>query len=100
MRRGRDRRMDRRWHRHQWERRQPIPTAFNPDLFVVNVVNGVPGAPMNVTDSPAVDASPQLLVNSQGTVYLTWTSTPTTANSSGPTSLLFTSLPNCAALAQ
>lgn len=80
--------------------RNPNPEAFNPDLFIVNVVNGVPGAPMNVTDSPMVEASPQLIVNPQSTVYLTWTSTPTTINSSGPTSLLFASIPNCAAVAQ
>jgi hypothetical protein len=80
--------------------RNPNPEAFNPDLFIVNVVNGVPGAPMNVTDSPMVEASPQLIVNPQGTVYLTWTSTPTTINSSGPTSLLFASIPNCGAVAQ
>jgi hypothetical protein len=78
----------------------PNPEAFNPDLFIVNVVNGVPGVPVNVTDSPAVEASPQLIVNSQGTVYLSWTSSPTTANSFGPTSLLFAPIPNCAAVAQ
>jgi hypothetical protein len=78
----------------------PNPEAFNPDLFIVNVVNGVPGVPVNVTDSPAVEASPQLIVNSQGTVYLSWTSSPTTANSFGPTSLLFASIPNCAAVQQ
>jgi hypothetical protein len=78
----------------------PNPEAFNPDLFIMNIVDGVPGVPVNLTYSTGVEASPQLLVNPQGTVYVSWTSTPTTMNSSGPESLLFASIPNCAAVAQ
>lgn len=78
----------------------PMPEEFNPDLFIVNVVDGVPGVPVNVSDTPGVEASPQLLVNSQSTVYLSWTSTPTTINSAGPESLLFAAIPNCAAVQQ
>jgi hypothetical protein len=70
---------------------------LNADLYIVNVVNGVPGAPINITDDTAQVGSPQLLVNPQGTVYVSWTSTPVNATNS---SVLFTSLPNCAAVAQ
>jgi hypothetical protein len=69
----------------------------SPDLFIVNVVNGVPGAPFNVTDDPTGKSTPQILVNPQGTVYLAWTSATVTGSNS---SALFTSIPNCAAIAQ
>lgn len=75
------------------------PEAFNPDLYIVNVLNGVPGVPVNVTDSPAFEESPQLLVNPQGTVYLSWTALNETPSTVTP-SALFASIPNCAAVAQ
>jgi hypothetical protein len=40
-------------------------------------------APLNVTDSPAFEESPQLLVNPQGTVYLSWSSALPNSNSLG-----------------
>jgi hypothetical protein len=78
----------------------PNPAVFIPDLFVVNVVNGVPGAPLNVTDSPGFERFPQLLVNPQGTVYLSWDSALSNSNDFGPSSAFFASIPNCAAVAQ
>jgi hypothetical protein len=69
----------------------------NPDLYIVNVVNGVPGAPFNVTADSTGKDGPQILVNPQGTVYLGWTSIAVTFSN---TSALFTSIPNCAAIAQ
>jgi hypothetical protein len=69
----------------------------SPDLFIVNVVNGVPGAPFNVTDDATGKSGPQILVNPQGTVYLAWGSSSVTGSS---TSALFASIPNCAAIAQ
>jgi hypothetical protein len=69
----------------------------------VNVVNGVPGAPINVTFTPGSEHQPEIAVNSQGTVYLSWVGDPNDAASSdgnviGP--IKFASLPNCAAVQQ
>jgi hypothetical protein len=64
---------------------------LNPDLFVVQVLNGVPGAPINVTDDTGNEQGQQILVSPQGTVYLSWT---------GANGLTFTSIPNCAAVQQ
>jgi hypothetical protein len=69
----------------------------SPDLFIVNVVNGIPGAPFNVTDDATGKSTPQILVNPQGTIYLAWTSATVTGSN---TSALFTTIPNCAAIAQ
>jgi hypothetical protein len=68
-----------------------------PDLYVVNVVNGTPGAPINVTDDITNEQTPQILVNPQGSVYLSWTgqNAAQTANQ-----VFFASIPNCAAVAQ
>ena len=60
------------------------------DVFVIQVVNGVPGTPINVTNFPG-GAFPQIAVNPQGTVYLSWF---------GGTSVNFASIPNCAAVQQ
>jgi hypothetical protein len=68
-----------------------------PDLYVVNVDNGAPGAPINVTDDITNELIPQILVNPQGSVYLSWTgqNAAQTANE-----VFFASIPNCAAVAQ
>lgn len=64
---------------------------LNSDLFVIQVLNGVPGAPIHVTDDTGIEVEPELLVNPQGTVYLSWT---------GANGVTFASLPNCATVAQ
>jgi len=70
----------------------------NPDIIVVQVLNGVPGTPIDVTNTPASEGHPQIAVTPQGTVYLTWV----TNNENGPTSpnynsIVFAAIPNCAA---
>jgi hypothetical protein len=60
------------------------------DVFVMQVVNGVPGTPINVTNFPG-GAFAQIAVNPQGTIYLSWF---------GGTSVNFASIPNCAAVQQ
>lgn len=68
-----------------------------PDLYVVNVVNGAPGAPINVTDDITNERLPQILVNPQGSIYLSWTG----QNAAQTTNqVFFASIPNCAAVAQ
>jgi hypothetical protein len=66
---------------------------------VVNVVNGTPGAPINVTDDTNNETFPQILVNPQGTVYLSWT-TGDASGSAATDTVNFTSIPNCAAVQQ
>lgn len=68
-----------------------------PDLFTVQVLNGVPGAPINVTDDATNEQFPQILVNPQGAVYLSWTG-QNTAGTVAET--YFASIPNCAAVQQ
>jgi hypothetical protein len=70
----------------------------NPDIIVVNVVNGVPGTPIDVTNTEASEGHPQIAVNSQSTVFLTWV----TDNQNGPNpspfdSIISAAIPNCGA---
>ena len=60
------------------------------------VLNGVPGTPITVTDTPGQEFEPQILINPQGTVYLSWVGNngddaPTIVNT-----VTFASIPNCA----
>jgi len=73
-------------------------SMLNSDLFVVNVLNGVPGTPINVSNSPGGEGEPQIVVNPQGTVYLSWVGF--TGQDSGPvvTTVTFASIPNCGAV--
>jgi hypothetical protein len=74
-------------------------TNMNPDIFVVQVLNGVPGAPMNVTDTGASEGHPQIAVSPQSTVYLSWVSDNDNNASSTPFDTVnFAAIPNCAAV--
>ena len=67
-------------------------------MFAVQVLNGVPGAPINVSFGNLGDKTfPQILINPQGTVYLSWTGTNVDETAQ---SVFFASIPNCAAVAQ
>jgi hypothetical protein len=65
-------------------------SMINPDIIAVQVVNGVPGAPMNVTNTPGSEGHPQIAVNAQGNVYLTYA----TDDPNGGVN--FAAIPNCA----
>lgn len=74
---------------------------INDDLFVVQVLNGVPGAPINVTYTVGAEISPEMMVNPQGTVYLSWVSGPGNLGPDNqPSQVNFASIPNCAAVSQ
>jgi hypothetical protein len=76
---------------------KPIP-PYSPDLFAVQVLNGVPGAPINVSFGNLGDKSyPEILINPQGNVYLSWTGTNVNGTAQN---VFFASVPNCAAVAQ
>jgi hypothetical protein len=71
------------------------------DLFVVQVLNGIPGAPINVTFTQGSESQPQIVVNPQGTVYLSWLGDPDAVAGSGGNvigPIKFASIPNCAAV--
>jgi hypothetical protein len=71
---------------------------LDPDIIAVQVLNGVPGTPINVTDTPASEGHPQIAVNSQGTVFLTWVSDNDNGSASVPFDTIgFAALPNCGA---
>ncbi len=61
----------------------------NPDIFLEYVVGGVPQAPINLSNTPASEGHPQIAVNSQSTVFVTWVT-------DGP-SVVFSSVLNCGA---
>jgi hypothetical protein len=70
----------------------------NPDIILVNVVNGVPGTPINVTNTEASEGHPQIAVNAQSTVFLTWvTDNQNGTNSSPFDSIVSAAIPNCGA---
>ena len=72
---------------------------MNPDILVVQVLNGVPGAPMNVTDTGASEGHPLIAVSPQSTIYLTWVSDNDNNASSTPFDTVnFAAIPNCAAV--
>jgi hypothetical protein len=73
---------------------------LNPDIIVVQVLNGVPGTPLNVTNSIASEGHPQIAVNAQGTVYLTWVSDNNQGGGIFTDSVMFAAVPNCAAVAK
>jgi hypothetical protein len=71
---------------------------YSPDLFTVQVLNGVPGAPINVSFGNLGDKTfPQILINPQGTVYLSWSGENADQTAEN---VFFASIPNCAAVAQ
>jgi hypothetical protein len=72
---------------------------IDPDIFVVHVLNGVPGTPINVTNTPASEGHPQIAVNPQGAVYLTWVSDNDNGSGSVPfNTISFAAIPNCGAV--
>jgi hypothetical protein len=72
---------------------------MNPDIFIVQVLNGVPGSPMNVTNTGASEGHPQIAVSPQSTIYLSWVSdNDNTASSTPFDTVNFAAIPNCAAV--
>jgi hypothetical protein len=59
----------------------------NTDIFLEYIVGGVPQAPINLSNTPASEGHPQITVNSQSTVFVTWVT-------EGP-SIVFSSVLNC-----
>jgi hypothetical protein len=71
---------------------------LNPDIFVVQVLNGVPGAPINVSNSLGSEGHPQIAVNAQSTVYLSWVADNNQGGGIATDSVVFAAIPNCGAV--
>ncbi|HEY2820178.1 MAG TPA: hypothetical protein VGJ06_03970 [Candidatus Acidoferrum sp.] len=71
----------------------------NPDIILVNVVNGIPGTSINVTNSAASEGHPQIAVNAQSNVFVSWvTNNQNTSTSTPFNSVAFAAVPNCGAV--
>lgn len=71
----------------------------NPDIILVNVVNGTPGSPINLTNSGASEGHPQIAVNAQSNVFVSWvTNNENTSTSTPFNSIVFATVPNCGAV--
>jgi hypothetical protein len=65
------------------------------DVIVANVVGGIPGAPINLTNSAASDMHPLIVADAQSNVYVSWTTDNRLGGGPETDSVLFTALPNC-----
>jgi hypothetical protein len=72
---------------------------LNPDIMFEYIVGGVPQKPSNLSSTPeATENHPQIAVNPQGTVFVTWVTGPNAVNGSGgPPSIVFSAIPDCGA---
>ena len=71
----------------------------NPDIILVNVVNGAPGTPINLSNSGASEGHPQISVNPQSNVYVSWVTDNQNTSTAQPfNSIVFASVPNCGAV--
>jgi len=68
---------------------------LNPDIILVHVIGGVPGKPINLTNSAASEGHPQIEVNAQSNVFVTWVTDNNQGGGIATDSIVFASVPNC-----
>jgi hypothetical protein len=73
-------------------------SGMNPDIIVVNVLNGVVGTPINLTNSVASEGHPQIAVNAQSNVFVSWVTDNNQGGGTATDSIVFAAVPNCAAV--
>lgn len=73
-------------------------SATNPDIILVHVINGVPGTPLNLSNSAASEGHPQIAINSQSNVFVSWVTDNNQGGGTATDSVIFTALPNCGAV--
>ena len=73
-------------------------SGMNPDIILINVVNGVPGTPINLTNSQASEGHPQIAVNPQSNVFVSWVSDNNQGGGTATDSIVFAAVPNCGAV--
>lgn len=71
---------------------------LNPDIILVHVVGGVPGTPVNLSNSMGSEGHPQIAVNEQSNVFVTWVTDNNQGGGLATDSIVFASLPNCGAV--
>lgn len=72
-------------------------SAGNPDVILTSVVGGVPGTPINLSNTPASEGHPQIAVDAQSNVFVTWVTDNGQGGGIATDSIVFTSVPNCGA---
>lgn len=71
----------------------------NPDIILVHVLNGAPETPINLSNSGASEGHPQIAVNPQSNVYVSWvTDNQNTSTAQPLNSIVFASVRNCGAV--
>ncbi len=73
-------------------------SGTNPDIFVVHVLNGVVGTPINLTNSSASEGHPQIAVNAQSNVFVSWVTDNNQGGGTATDSIVFAAVPNCGAV--
>jgi hypothetical protein len=70
-------------------------SAQSPDILLVSVVGGVPAAPINLTDTAASEGHPQIAVDAQSNVFVTWVTDNGQGGGIATDSIVFAAVPNC-----
>jgi hypothetical protein len=69
----------------------------NTDIMLRYVVGGVPSIPVNLSHTPGSEGHPQMIVNHQSNVFVTWDATADNSTG-GLGTVVFASVPNCGAV--
>jgi hypothetical protein len=69
----------------------------NPDIILTSVVGGVPGTPINLSNTSASEGHPQIAVDAQSNVFVTWVTDNGQGGGIATDSIVFMSVPNCGA---
>jgi hypothetical protein len=68
---------------------------LNPDIILVHVIGGVPSTPVNLSNTTGSEGHPQIAVNAQSNVFVTWVTDNNQGGGLATDSIVFASLPNC-----
>jgi len=69
----------------------------NPDIILTSVIGGVPGTPINLSNTPASEGHPQIAVDAQSNVFVTWVTDNGQGGGIATDNIVFTLVPNCGA---
>lgn len=70
-------------------------SQINPDIILVYVVGGVPGTPIDLSNTTASEGHPQIVVTPQSNVFVTWVTDNNQGGGVATDSIVFASMPNC-----
>jgi hypothetical protein len=72
-------------------------TQVLPDIILTYVVGGVPGKPINLSNTPFSEGHPQIVVNRQSKVFATWVTDNGQGGGTATDSIVFAEIQNCGA---